>query len=166
RIWNMHVTLGSVLSPMDAWLLLRGLRTLSLRMERINANALALAQWLETHPLVERVYYPGLASHPQHELARRQMTGFCAAIAFSLKGGFQAGSRFVSALQLATHAVSLGGVETLAVHTAAMWAGTMTEAQMISAGIEPNFIRMSVGVEHIDDLKADLAQALEPDPVA
>ncbi|NYT81364.1 aminotransferase class I/II-fold pyridoxal phosphate-dependent enzyme [Alcaligenaceae bacterium] len=166
RIWNMHVTLGSVLSPMDAWLLLRGLRTLSLRMERINANALALAQWLETHPLVERVYYPGLASHPQHELARRQMTGFGAVIAFSLKGGFQAGSRFVSALQLATHAVSLGGVETLAVHTAAMWAGTMTEAQMISAGIEPNFIRMSVGVEHIDDLKADLAQALEPDPVA
>lgn len=166
RIWSMHVTLGSVLSPMDAWLLLRGLRTLSLRMERINANALALAQWLETHPLVERVYYPGLASHPQHELARRQMTGFGAVIAFSLKGGFQAGSRFVSALQLATHAVSLGGVETLAVHTAAMWAGTMTEAQMISAGIEPNFIRMSVGVEHIDDLKADLAQALEPDPVA
>lgn len=166
RIWNMHVTLGSVLSPMDAWLLLRGLRTLSLRMERINTNALALAQWLETHPLVERVYYPGLASHPQHELARRQMTGFGAVIAFSLKGGFQAGSRFVSALQLATHAVSLGGVETLAVHTAAMWAGTMTEAQMISAGIEPNFIRMSVGVEHIDDLKADLAQALEPDPVA
>lgn len=166
RIWSMHVTLGSVLSPMDAWLLLRGLRTLSLRMERINANALALAQWLETHPLVERVYYPGLASHPQHELARRQMTGFGAVIAFSLKGGFQAGSRFVSALQLATHAVSLGGVETLAVHTAAMWAGTMTEAQMISAGIEPNFIRMSVGVEHIDDLKADLAQALESDPAA
>lgn len=166
RIWSMHVTLGSVLSPMDAWLLLRGLRTLSLRMERINANALALAQWLETHPLVERVYYPGLASHPQHELARRQMTGFGAVIAFSLKGGFQAGSRFVSALQLATHAVSLGGVETLAVHTAAMWAGTMTEAQMISAGIEPNFIRMSVGVEHIDDLKADLAQALESAPVA
>ncbi|MBB5213752.1 trans-sulfuration enzyme family protein [Parapusillimonas granuli] len=164
KIWSMHVTLGSVLSPMDAWLLLRGLRTLSLRMERINANALALAQWLETHPAVERVYYPGLASHPQHELARRQMSGYGAVIAFSLKGGFQAGTRFVSALRLATHAVSLGGVETLAVHTAAMWAGTMTEEQMISAGIEPNFIRMSVGVEHIDDLKADLAQALEPDP--
>ena len=161
KIWDMHTTLGSVLSPMDAWLLLRGLRTLSLRMERINANALAVAQWLEAQPQIERVFYPGLASHPQHALALKQMRGFGAVIAFSVKGGFDATSRFVSSLKLATHAVSLGGVETLAVHTAAMWAGTMTEAQMETAGIEPNFVRMSVGVEHIDDLKADLAQALQ-----
>jgi cystathionine gamma-lyase len=160
KIWSMHTTLGSVLSPMDAWLLLRGLRTLPLRMERINANALALAQWLEAQPQVERVYYPGLASHPQHELALRQMKGYGAVIAFSIKGGFDATSRFVSSLTLATHAVSLGGVETLAVHTAAMWAGTMTEAQMESAGIEPNFVRMSVGVEHIEDLKTDIGRAL------
>ncbi|NGM88676.1 aminotransferase class I/II-fold pyridoxal phosphate-dependent enzyme [Parapusillimonas sp. SGNA-6] len=160
KIWGMHTTLGSVLSPMDAWLLLRGLRTLTLRMERINANALALAQWLEAQPQVERVYYPGLKSHPQHELACRQMSGFGAVIAFSIKGDFAATSRFVSALRLATHAVSLGGVETLAVHTAAMWAGTMTDSQMRSAGIEPNFVRMSVGVEHIEDLKADLGNAL------
>ncbi|MGB3290257.1 MAG: aminotransferase class I/II-fold pyridoxal phosphate-dependent enzyme [Burkholderiaceae bacterium] len=160
KIWGMHVTLGSVLSPMDAWLLLRGLRTLSLRMERINSNALALAQWLEAQPQIERVFYPGLASHPQHDLARRQMKGYGAVVAFSVKGGFDATSRFVSALRLATHAVSLGGVETLAVHTAAMWAGTMTEAQMESAGIEPNFVRMSVGVEHIEDLKADIGRAL------
>lgn len=160
KIWDMHTTLGSVLSPMDAWLLLRGLRTLSLRMERINANALAVAQWLESQPQIERVFYPGLESHPQHALARKQMRGFGAVIAFSVKGGFDATSRFVSNLKLATHAVSLGGVETLAVHTAAMWAGTMTEAQMTTAGIEPNFVRMSIGVEHIDDLKADLAQAL------
>ncbi|MDS1142454.1 aminotransferase class I/II-fold pyridoxal phosphate-dependent enzyme [Pusillimonas sp. SM2304] len=160
KIWSMHTTLGSVLSPMDAWLLLRGLRTLPLRLERINANALALAQWLETQPQIERVFYPGLESHPQHDLARRQMRGFGAVIAFSVKGGFEATSRFVSSLRLATHAVSLGGVETLAVHTAAMWAGTMNEAQMAAAGIEPNFVRMSVGVEHIDDLKADMARAL------
>lgn len=160
-IWNMHVTLGAVLSPMDAWLLLRGLRTLSLRMERINANALALARWLETRPEIERVFYPGLESHPQHALAARQMRGFGAVVAYSIKGGYAATQRFVSALRLATQAVSLGGVETLAVHTASMWASSMTEDDMKVAGIEPNFIRMSVGVEHVDDLKADLAQALE-----
>src|SRR3546814_669938 len=118
KIWSMHTTLGSVLSPMDAWLLLRGLRTLPLRMERINANALALAQWLEAQPQIERVFYPGLASHPQHDLARRQMTGYGAVIAFSIKGGFDATSLFVSSLALATHAVSLGGLETLVVPTA------------------------------------------------
>lgn len=159
-IWRMHLTLGAVLSPMDAWLLLRGLRTLPVRIERINANALALAAWLEMQPQVERVFYPGLPSHPQHALARRQMTGFGAVIAFSVKGGFEATGRFVASLDLATHAVSLGGVESLVVHTAAMWAGTMNEAQMQAAGIEPNFVRMSVGLEHIEDLKADLARAL------
>ncbi len=160
-IWKMHITLGAVLSPMDAWLLLRGLRTLSLRMERINANALALAQWLETRPEIEQVFYPGLDSHPQHALAARQMRGFGAVVAYSIRGGYAATQRFVTALELATQAVSLGGVETLAVHTASMWASSMTEADMKVAGIEPNFIRMSVGVEHVDDLKADLAQALE-----
>lgn len=160
QIWGMHTTLGSVLSPMDGWLLLRGLRTLSLRMERINANALALAQWLEQQPGIERVFYPGLESHPQHALARRQMKGFGAVITFSVKGGFEATSRFVSSMKLATQAVSLGGVETLVVHTAAMWAGSMTGAQMEAAGIERNTVRTSVGVEHIDDLKADLGTAL------
>ncbi|CAM5198434.1 Cystathionine beta-lyase/methionine-gamma-lyase OS=Castellaniella defragrans OX=75697 GN=HNR28_002931 PE=3 SV=1 [Castellaniella defragrans] len=161
RIWKMHVTLGAVLSPMDAWLLLRGLRTLSLRMERINANALALARWLEGRPEIAQVLYPGLESHAQHALAARQMRGFGAIVAFSLRGDYAATQRFVSALRLATQAVSLGGVETLAVHTAAMWASSMSEAEMQAAGIEPNFVRMSVGVEHIEDLKADLAQALE-----
>lgn len=160
RIWRMHITLGAVLSPMDAWLLLRGLRTLPIRIERINANALALAAWLEAQPRVEQVFYPGLASHPQHALARTQMSGFGAVIAFSVAGDFEATSRFVASVRLATHAVSLGGVESLIVHTAAMWAGTMTDVQMHSAGIAPNFVRMSVGLEHIDDLKADLAAAL------
>jgi len=161
RIWKMHVTLGAVLSPMDAWLLLRGLRTLSLRMERINSNALAIAHWLESRPEIAQVLYPGLESHAQHALAARQMRGFGAIVAFSVRGDYAATQRFVSALRLATQAVSLGGVETLAVHTASMWAGTMSEADMKAAGIEPNFVRMSVGVEHIEDLKADLAQALQ-----
>ena len=160
KIWRMHITLGAVLSPMDAWLLLRGLRTLPIRVERINSNALALAEWLEAQPRIERVYYPGLASHPQHELARKQMTGYGAVIAFAVRGGFDDTSRFVAALELATHAVSLGGVDSLIVHTAAMWAGTMNEAQMESAAIAPNFVRLSVGLEHVEDLKNDLENAL------
>src|SRR5574337_734189 len=161
KIWRMHVTLGAVLSPMDAWLLLRGLRTLPLRIERINANALALAEWLERQPQVERVHYPGLESHPQHALAKRQMRGFGAVIAFAVRGGFDATSRFVASLDLATHAVSLGGVDSLIVHTAAMWAGTMNEAQMVAAGIAPNFVRMSRSEEHTSELQADMARALQ-----
>ncbi len=160
RIWPMHITLGAVLSPMDAWLLLRGLRTLPVRMERINANALALAAWLEQQPQVERVHYPLLASHPQHALAQRQMTGGGPVIAFALRAGYEATSRFVASLELATQAVSLGGVDTLIVHTAAMWSGTMNEAQMTAAGIPPNFVRLAVGMEHIDDLQRDFARAL------
>jgi len=161
RIWHTHISIGSVLSPMDAWLLLRGLRTLPMRVERINANALALAEFLEAQPQIERVYYPGLASHPQHELAKRQMRGFGGMIAFEIKGGYEATERFVSALKLSLNAVSLGGVDSLVVHTAAMWGGVMNEEQMRTAGIQPNFVRYSVGLEHIDDLKADLLQALQ-----
>jgi methionine-gamma-lyase len=161
RIWHTHISIGSVLSPMDAWLLLRGLRTLPMRVERINANALALAEFLEAQPQIERVYYPGLVSHPQHELAKRQMRGFGGMIAFEIKGGYDATERFVSALKLSLNAVSLGGVDSLVVHTAAMWGGVMTEEQMRTAGIQPNFVRYSVGLEHIDDLKADLLQALQ-----
>lgn len=161
RIWPMHITLGSVLSPMDAWLLLRGLRTLAVRMERMNANALALAQWLEAQPQVERVWYPGLESHPQHALAQRQMQGHGPVVALALRGGYEQTSRFVASLQLATHAVSLGGVETLIVHAAAMWGGLMSEAQMASTGIQPNFVRLAVGLEHIDDLKRDFGRALQ-----
>jgi cystathionine gamma-lyase len=161
RIWRTHISIGAVLSPMDAWLLLRGLRTLPIRMERINANALALAEFLEAQPQVERVYYPGLASHPQHELAKRQMRGFGAVIAFAIKGGYEETERFVSALKLPPNAVSLGGVDSLVVHTAAMWGGVMTEEQMRTAGIPTNFVRYSVGLEHIEDLKADVLQALQ-----
>jgi len=161
QIWRTHTSIGSVLSPMDAWLLLRGLRTLPMRVERINANALALAEFLEEQPQIEQVFYPGLPSHPQHDLAKSQMSGFGAVIAFAIKGGYKATERFVASLQLSLNAVSLGGVDSLAVHTAAMWGGVMTEEQMKVAGIPPNFVRYSVGVEHIEDLKQDVWQALQ-----
>lgn len=130
-------------------------------MERINSNALALAEFLEEQPEIEKVYYPGLSSHPQHELAKKQMKGFGAVIAFAIKGDYAATQRFVSALQLSTNAVSLGGIDSLVVHTAAMWEGAMNEEQMKTAGIPANFVRYSVGLEHIEDLKADIRQALK-----
>ncbi|MDC7690925.1 trans-sulfuration enzyme family protein [Vogesella indigofera] len=160
EIWHTHITLGSVLSPMDAWLLLRGLRTLPMRVERINANALALARFLERQPRVERVYYPGLESHPQHELARTQMQGYGGVVAFGVRGGYAEAERFVAALQIPHNAGNLGGVDSLAIHTAAMWAGTMSPAQMQAADIPLNFVRYSVGIENVEDLKRDVLQAL------
>lgn len=161
KLWNTQITLGATLSPMDAWLLLRGLRTLALRVRAHNASALSLATWLERQPKVERVFYPGLASHPQHALALRQMSGFGGLMNIAVAGGFDAASRFVNALTLARQAVSLGGVETLVVHAAAMWRGTMDDEQMRVAGIAPNGVRLSVGIEGVEDLQADLAQALQ-----
>lgn len=160
EIWHTHITLGAVLSPMDAWLLLRGLRTLPMRVERINANALALARFLEQQPQVERVYYPGLESHPQHELARTQMRGYGGVVAFGVRGDYAEAERFVAALQIPHNAGNLGGVDSLAIHTAAMWAGTMSPAQMQAADIPLNFIRYSVGIENVEDLKRDVLQAL------
>ena len=160
QLWATQICLGATLSPMDAWLLLRGLRTLALRVRQHNASALALAAWLERHPKVERVYYPGLESHPQHALAKAQMRGFGGVMNVMLRGGYDSASRFVQALKLPRQAVSLGGVESLVVHAAAMWAGTMNDEQMRVAGIAPNAVRFSVGVEGADDLQADLEQAL------
>lgn len=161
RLWSTQIVLGATLSPMDAWLLLRGLRTLSVRVHRINASALAVARALATHPAVEAVSYPGLASHPQHALALRQMSGFGGVMGLRLRAGYDGTARFVAGLRLAQHAVSLGGVESLIVHAAAMWAGTLDESGMRQAGIEPNLVRLSVGLEHPDDLIADLYRGLE-----
>jgi cystathionine gamma-lyase len=160
ELWQTQICLGATLSPMDAWLLLRGMRTLALRVRQHNASALALARWLEQQPQVEQVFHPGLASHPQHALAKAQMQGFGGVMNIAIKGGYNAASRFVHALKLPRQAVSLGGVESLVVHAAAMWAGTMNDAQMRVAGIAPNGVRLSVGIEGVEDLQADLAQAL------
>ncbi|AKC69578.1 trans-sulfuration enzyme family protein [Pandoraea oxalativorans] len=160
RIWHTHVTVGSVLSPMDAWLLLRGIRTFPLRMERINQNALALAQFLCAHPDVEEVKYPGLDCHPQFALACRQMRGFGGVLTFRVKAGAEAAKRVVASLRIPQMAGSLGGVNSLAVHIATMWGGTRARTADTDA-IPDDLVRYAVGIEHIDDLKDDLSQALD-----
>ena len=160
RVWDSAIVLGSVLGPHDAWLLLRGMRTLGVRVQRSNESALRIARFLRDHPAVERVHYPGLESHPQHELACRQMSGFGGVLAVEVRGGYRDAERVMSRLRVFTHAVSLGGVESLAAHAAAMWAGTLGDDAMRDAGIAPTLIRLSVGLEDADDLIEDLAQAL------
>ncbi len=159
--WKLAIVSGSVLSPFDSWLLMRGLRTLPLRVERHNRNATALAQFLESHPKVTRVNYPGLESHPQHALARQQMNGFTGMLSVELDGGFEAAERFTSNLKLAAYTGSLGGVETLVVRPAAMWSHQLTPEQRVATGISDSLVRVSVGLEDERDLLRDFAQALE-----
>ncbi|HYY94826.1 MAG TPA: aminotransferase class I/II-fold pyridoxal phosphate-dependent enzyme [Pyrinomonadaceae bacterium] len=161
RAWHFSLLAGSILSPFDGWLLLRGLRTLGLRVERHNANALALARFLEAHPNVERVYYPGLDSHPQHELASTQMSGFTGMLSAELHGGFETAERFISSLRLATYAASLGGHETLVVHPSAMWGGYMNAEERRARGLSDSLVRISVGIEDERDLIEDFARALD-----
>lgn len=161
RIWHVHIMLGGVLGPFDAWLVLRGLRTLAVRVRQHNDNAQALAEFLAGHPGVERVHYPGLKSHPQHELARKQMQGFGGMLSFAVKGGFDASDRVLRKLHLASHAASLGGVETLAVQAAANFAHYMSAEEAERIGIAPGLVRVSVGIEAAKDVIADFDQALD-----
>jgi cystathionine beta-lyase/cystathionine gamma-synthase len=151
---------GAILGPFDAWLVLRGTKTLALRMERHNANGLVMAQYLEAHPKVSQVHYPGLASHPQHALARKQMRGFGGMIAFDL-GSFEAARRLLNSVRLCALAESLGGVETLISHPATMTHASVPADRRAALGITDGLVRISVGIEDIDDLKADVAQALD-----
>ncbi len=160
RAWSFSLLAGSILSPFDGWLLLRGLRTLALRVGRHNSNALALARFLEGRAEVERVHYPGLESHPQHGLASAQMSGYTGMLSVELRGGFAAAERFISRLRLATNAASLGGTETLVVHPAAMWGGYMTAEQLRARGLSDSLVRVSVGVEDEQDLIEDFGRAL------
>ncbi|AXA84113.1 cystathionine gamma-synthase [Lysobacter oculi] len=153
-------SIGGVQGPFDSFLALRGLKTLHLRMQAHNANALALAQWLEGQAGVERVLYPGLPSHPQHELAKRQMAGFGGIISVYLDGGFDAAKRFCERLEVFTLAESLGGVESLANHPAVMTHASVPAERRAEIGIGDNLVRLSVGVEDVEDLRADLAHAL------
>jgi methionine-gamma-lyase len=161
RIWDTAVILGAVLAPFNAWLLLRGLRTLAVRMERHNANGLAVASALEAHPAVSRVHYPGLPSHRGHKTARRQMSGYGGVLAVELDGGYEAADAFVANLQLAKRAPSLGSVSTLAVHPAAMWAHTLTEEQLESAGVSAGLVRLATGIESESDLVNDVISAAD-----
>jgi len=162
RIWETSIVLGSNLGAFETWLLLRGLRTLSLRVERQNITASNVAQYLEAHPAVGAVHYPGLASHPQRALARSQMRGCGGVLSFSLRGGRDAALDFMQRLKLFTQAVSLGGIEALAMHAATTWSGTLTEEQTRASGIDPGLVRLSVGLEEDADLIGDLEQALRP----
>ena len=159
--WKLSLITGTALGPFDAWLVLRGLRTLGLRMERHNSNALALARFLETHPKVERVHYPGLESHPQHALARRQMSGFTGMLSVELRGGYEEAERFISSLTFATYAASLGGYDTLVVHPAAMWSKQLSPERLHDMGVGPGLVRISVGLEDERDLLEDFANALK-----
>ena len=152
---------GGVSGPFDSFLMLRSLKTLSLRMERHCANALALAQWLEAHPKVNKVIYPGLASHPQHALAQQQMHAFGGMISMLLNGDLAYTQRFLSRCKVFTLAESLGGVESLIEHPAIMTHASIPPAQRGKLGITDNFVRLSVGIEHLEDLKNDLNQALQ-----
>lgn len=160
RIWETHHILGATLGPFDAWLLLRGLRTLEMRVARHNDNALRLAQFLEGHPRVARVYYPGLTSHEQHELAAAQMSGFGGLVSFEVDGGFDDARRVIDKLSLVHSAVSLGGVESLIAQPAAMWPNIPETPESRLMGIIPSLLRLSVGVERIDDLITDFERAL------
>jgi cystathionine beta-lyase/cystathionine gamma-synthase len=151
---------GAVPGPWDAWLVLRGLKTLKVRMREHCANALHLAQVLEKHPAVSRVYYPGLPSHPQHELAKRQMRDFGGMISLELKGGFAAIERLVSRLKLFVLAESLGGVESLLCYPPRMTHAALSSEERSRRGIHENLVRLSVGLENASDLEADLTRGL------
>jgi len=151
---------GAVPGPWDCWLILRGIKTLAVRMREHERNALHLARLLEKHPKVERVYYPGLESHPQHKLAQRQMSGFSGMISFEIAGGYPAVEQFVSRLKLFLLAESLGGVESLVCYPPKMTHSALDPAERKRRGIRDNLIRLSVGIEHIADLEADLLGAL------
>ena len=159
-LYTMLKVLGGSASPFDAWLTNIGLKTFELRMQRHCENALVVARWLEDHPQVAEVYYPGLESHPDYELAKKQMFHFGGMIAFELKGGLKAGEAMMNRVKVATLAVSLGNVDTLIQHPASMTHASVPEKMRKQAGITDGLVRLSVGVENVEDILADLEQAL------
>jgi methionine-gamma-lyase len=160
-IWDMSMTFGGVIAPFTSWLLLRGLRTMKLRVDQANRNGLAIAQMLEGHDKVGNVYYPGLESHPQYALARRQMKGFGGLLTFELKGGYEAGQRFIKTLKIPYYAASLGGIDSLVIQPSALWAGRLSQELVAKQGVDPGLIRFSAGIEDTEDLLKDITQALE-----
>ena len=152
---------GAVLGPQDAYYIIRGMKTFEIRMERHCKNAKKVVEFLNKHPKIERVYYPGLETHPGHEIAKKQMKDFGAMISFELKGGFEAGKTLLNSLKLCSLAVSLGDTETLIQHPASMTHSPYTKEEREAAGITDGLVRLSVGLENVEDIIADLKQGLE-----
>lgn len=161
RLYFIHKSMGSVSSPFDCYMAIRGLKTLSIRMERHNSNALEIAKFLENHPLVEKVIYPGLESNYYHKLAKKQFRGFGGMVSFVIKGGLKEAKKFLTSLKVFILAESLGGVESLANHPGLMTHASLSEEIRLQLGITDGFIRLSVGVEDIEDLIQDLDNALK-----
>lgn len=152
--------LGPCISPFNSFLLLQGLETLSLRVDRHTSNALALAKWLESHEKVEWVSYPGLKSHPSHKTAKKYLkNGFGCVLSFGIKGGLEAGKTFINSVKLASHLANVGDAKTLVIHPASTTHQQLSEEEQKTAGVTPSQIRVSVGIEHIDDIQADFEQA-------
>jgi len=161
RVQFLLNALGTCASPFDCWLVLRGIKTLPVRMMRQEENAAQVAAYLEKHPKVEKVFYPGLKSHPGHEIAMRQMEGFGSVVSFEIEGGIEAVNSFLRSVTIFSLAESLGGVDSLVEHPATMSHASMPEDVRRGVGITDSLIRLSVGLENVDDLIEDLAQALE-----
>jgi len=151
---------GGIISPFNAWLLLRGLKTLPIRVDKHTQNAMEVAEFLEAHDKVEKVFYPGLESHPQHDLAKKQASGFGSMISFELKGGHSAGEKMMNNVELATLAVSLGDVDTLIQHPASMTHAPVPREERLAAGITDGLVRISIGIEDVEDIIADLENSL------
>jgi len=157
-------TIGAVSSPFDCWLTLLGLKTLSLRMERHSSNAQQVAEFLESHSKVAKVIYPGLESHPQHAIAKAQMSGFSGMLSFELTGGIPAGKAVMNGVKLAGLAESLGAVETMITHPATMTHAEVPDADRHARGLSDGLVRLSVGIEDVEDIIGDLSQALDSAP--
>lgn len=161
RFFGVKDMTGSVIGPFESFLILRGLKTLDVRMERHCKNTLAVVEFLKTHPAIEHIYFPGLASHPLHEVAAKQMSGFGGMVAFEVKGGRPGGVKLLNNLKLCTLAVSLGDAETLIEHPASMTHSPYSPEELQEFGISEGLVRLSVGLENVEDIIADLKQGLD-----
>jgi methionine-gamma-lyase len=161
KVWEAALLTGATLGPIDAWLLLRGIRTLPLRMQAHNTNGMTLANVLERHPAITRVHYPGLAGHPQHALANSQMSGFGGVLSVEFAGGFGAADTFIGHLRHFRRSASLGGVESLAVHPASMWRGMLSEENIAASGVPLGLVRLACGIEDANDLVEDVLRAAD-----
>jgi len=160
KIYPILRTAGHTMSPFNAWVFHKGLETLSLRMEKHCSNALAVAQWLEQQPAIENVYYSGLESHPQHQLAKQQQTGFGGIVSFEVKGGKENAWKVIDATQMISITANLGDVKSMITHPSTTTHGRLTDEERANAGITDSLVRLGVGLENVDDIKADLARGL------